>query len=94
MVYKRYLIGFDNNYEMYGGTVNAKRRFLEESTDSNATFQDEMHQWIVKKGYQSHVEEFGEPLAVPFMSIRCTEELADILKTHPRVELVQRDGIG
>jgi len=93
--YNRYLIGFNDKYnlEMAGDTPRAKQRFVNNAIDHYADFQIELENWIRDQGYEHHVEDFGEPMMFPILSVRCTEELADILKEHPNIEFIRPDGI-
>jgi hypothetical protein len=78
---------------MAGDTPSAKKRFVDNAIDQYADFQINLGNWIQEHGYGHHVEEFGEPMMFPILSVRCTKELADLLKEHPNIEFVRPDGI-
>jgi hypothetical protein len=92
---RRYIVGFnyDNILELDDTTIEGRQQFITDNEYLNKEFQRKLATWLDGQDLSDQVEDFDEPLMFPIISLRCTMEVANIIKQFPGVEFVRPDGI-
>lgn len=93
--FNRYIVGF--NYEnvlaLEDETIEGRQQFINDNESLSKEFQRQLAAWLDGQGLSEQVEDFGEPMMFPIISLRCTQTVADAIQRFPNVEFVRPSGI-
>ncbi len=90
-----YVIGieYDEQLVIDSSTESTRQRAIDEGLNRNALFQEQLLDWLAERGLEDGISGIEEPLCFPILSMQCSPEVAEAIKTFPGVTFVNKDGL-